>query len=249
MQEILVETSNLWKRFKDRKRGVIEAVRGITFAAHAGEIFGLLGPNGAGKTTVLRMLATILKPTEGTARIAGYDVIENPDAARRSLGFLSNDTGLYQRLSAKEMIVYFGKLYDMDDALLERRLGELSDLLDMSGFFNRRCGKLSSGQKQKVSIARTIVHDPPVLILDEPTTGLDVLASRSIVSSIRKARERGKCIILSTHIMGEAERLCDRIGIIHNGVMAAVGTREELFSRFNAGELETVFLRAVGEAA
>jgi len=249
MQQVLVEATSLWKRFKDRKRGMVEAVRGVSFEARAGEIFGLLGPNGAGKTTVLRMLATILKPTDGTALIAGHDVIKDPDSARRSLGFLSNDTGLYQRLSAREMIVYFGKLYDMENDVLERRLGELSELLDMTEFFNRRCGKLSSGQKQKVSIARTIVHDPPVLILDEPTTGLDVLASRSIVSSIRKSRDRGKCIILSTHIMGEAERLCDRIGIIHNGIMAAVGTREELFDRFKAHELETVFLRAVDEAA
>jgi len=249
MSQVLVQASDLVKHFKDRKRGRVEAVRGISFEAHAGEIFGLLGPNGAGKTTALRMLATILKPTRGSATIAGHDVVNDPDGARRSLGFLSNDTGLYQRLTAREMIAYFGKLYSMEDEAIERRINEMRDVLDMSEFFNRRCGKLSSGQKQKVSISRTIVHDPPVMILDEPTTGLDVLASRSIVDSIRSARDQGKCVILSTHIMGEAERLCNRIGIIHNGIMAAIGTRDELFERFNADELETVFLRAVDEAA
>ena len=249
MNKVLVQTIGLTKNFKDRKRGVIEAVKDVTFEAHSGEIFGLLGPNGAGKTTALRILATILKPTAGTATIAGYDVVNDPDSARRSLGFLSNDTGLYGRLSAREMIIYFGKLYGMESDRIESRLKELCDLLDMSEFLNRRCGKLSSGQKQKVSISRTIVHDPPVLILDEPTTGLDVLAAKNIVSFIRKARDQGTCVLLSTHIMGEAERLCDRIGIIHNGVMTAVGTRDELFDRFNADELETVFLRAVGEAA
>ncbi len=249
MTQVLVQASDLVKHFKDRKRGRVEAVRGISFEAHAGEIFGLLGPNGAGKTTALRMLATILKPTAGTAIIAGHDVVNDPDGARRSLGFLSNDTGLYQRLTAREMIAYFGKLYSMENEAIDRRISELRDILDMSEFFNRRCGKLSSGQKQKVSISRTIIHDPPVMILDEPTTGLDVLASRSIVDSIRAARDQGKCVILSTHIMGEAERLCDRIGIIHNGIMAVIGTRDELFERFNADELETVFLRAVDEAA
>ena len=249
MGEVLIQTIDLVKRFKDRKRGRIEAVQGISFEAHAGEIFGLLGPNGAGKTTTLRILATILKPSSGTALIAGSDVVEDPDAARRSLGFLSNDTGLYARLTAREMIIYFGKLYELDQGIIEKRLDELVNLLDMSEFLNRRCGKLSSGQKQKVSISRTIIHDPPVLVLDEPTSGLDVLASRNIVDFIRDARDRGKCVILSTHIMGEAERLCDRIGIIHDGRMAAIGTREELFRSYSADELETVFLRAVGEAA
>lgn len=247
MQQILVQALNLVKNFRDRKRGQIKAIRDVSFDARAGEIFGMLGPNGAGKTTTLRILATILKPSSGIATIAGFDVLKDSDEARRSLGFLSNDTGLYDRLSAREMIAYFGRLYGLNNDYIERRLEELSNLLDMSEFYHRRCGKLSSGQKQKVSISRTIIHDPPVLILDEPTTGLDVLASRSIVSFIRTARDQGKCVILSTHIMGEAERLCDRIGIIHAGKMAAIGTRDELFDRFKTEELETVFLRAVGE--
>lgn len=249
MSEILIQVENLTKVFSDRKRGSVQAVDGISFEAKCGEIFGLLGPNGAGKTTTLRILATILKPTSGKVTIAGYDVVEQSDRVRNSLGFLSNDTGLYDRLTAREMIEYFGRLYGLDDSYINGRINELCEILDMSDFMDRRCGKLSSGQKQKVSISRTIIHDPPVMILDEPTTGLDVLASKSIVDSIRTARKIGKCVILSTHIMGEAERLCDRIGIIHDGKMAAIGSRDELFDRYNTDNLETVFLRAVGEAA
>ena len=247
MNEVLITVKNLVKTFKDRKKGFVEAVRGISFEACAGEVFGLLGPNGAGKTTALRMMATILTPTSGTAEIAGHDVIENPDGARRSFGFMSGDTGLYARLSAKEMVAYFGNLYGMKKERLEERVTMLGRELDMSEFFDRRCAKLSTGQKQKVSIARTVVHDPPVLILDEPTAGLDVLASRNIVSFIRLARDQGKCVVLSTHDMGEAERLCDRIAIIHNGLLAAVGAKNELFQRYDTDNLEAVFLRAVGE--
>jgi sodium transport system ATP-binding protein len=244
---VQVATYNLVKTYQDRKRGVVEAVRGISFEAHAGEIFGLLGPNGAGKTTTLRILATILTPTSGTATIGGADVVRNPDGARMQLGFMSGDTGLYQRLSAREMVAYFGALYGMSDAKIAERTSSLGEKLDMGSFFDRRCGKLSTGQKQKVSIARTVVHDPPVLILDEPTSGLDVLAARNIVNFIRNARDEGKCVILSTHDMGEAARLCDRIGIIHNGMLSTVGTKQELYDRFEAADLEEVFLRAVGE--
>ncbi len=238
---------DLVKTYQDRKRGVVEAVRGISFEAFEGEIFGLLGPNGAGKTTALRMLATILKPSSGTAVLSGRDVVKDPDGARRQFGFMSGDTGLYQRLSAREMIAYFGQLYGMKKAEIDDRLESLKVRLDMGSFFERRCGKLSTGQKQKVSIARTVIHDPPILILDEPTSGLDVLAARNIVSFIRSSRDEGKCVILSTHDMGEASRLCDRVGIIHNGLLATVGTKDELYSRFDTDDLEAVFLKAVGE--
>ena len=226
---------------------MVEAVRGISFQAFEGEIFGLLGPNGAGKTTALRILATMLKPTSGRVVLGGRDVVDDPDGARRQFGFMSGDTGLYQRLSAREMIGYFGLLYGMKKAEIDARLEALRVRLDMGSFFERRCGKLSTGQKQKVSIARTVIHDPPILILDEPTAGLDVLAARNIVSFIRSARNEGKCVILSTHDMGEATRLCDRVGIIHNGLLATVGTKAELYSRFDVTDLEEVFLRAVGE--
>ena len=249
MSNVQVQVTDLTKTYDNGKKGRVEAVKGISFQAVAGEIFGLLGPNGAGKTTTLRMLATILSPTSGTAVLGGCDVVKDPDGARRQLGFLSGDTGLYARLNAGEMISYFGSLYGMTNDEINTRCEELKQRLDMGEFWNRRCVRLSTGQKQKVSIARTVIHNPPVLILDEPTSGLDVLASRNIVSFIRSAREEGKCIILSTHDMGEAERLCSRIGIIHGGMLSAIGTKEELFSRFNSNDLESVFLSAVGEAA
>lgn len=247
MRESGVVADELKKHFIDRKRGRIDAVTGVSFEAHYGEIFGLLGPNGAGKTTTLRMLSTILTPTGGSAAIAGKDIISDPDGARRSLGFLSGDTGLYDRLTAREMMEYFGKLYGMEGESVRRRVEEISEELEMSEFIEGRCAKLSTGQKQKVSISRTVVHDPPVLILDEPTSGLDVLASRNIVKFIRSAREQQKCVILSTHDMGEAERMCDRIGIIHSGSLVTSGTSEELYKRYSVDNLEAVFLKAVGE--
>ncbi len=247
MNRVLIRAVNLRKTFKDRRKGTVEAVKDVSFEAVAGEIFGLLGPNGAGKTTTLRMLATILQPTSGTAEIAGFDVRKNPDEARRSLGFLSGDTGLYARLSAREMISYFGSLYGLNGDKLREKVEAIGRKFDMASFFHRRCAKLSTGQKQKVSISRTVIHDPPVLILDEPTAGLDVLAGRNIIDFIRSSRDEGKCVVLSTHDMGEAERLCDRIAIIHDGVIAAVGTKDQLFAQYEAHDLEAAFLRAVQE--
>lgn len=247
MGEAQVRAVNLTKHYTDKKRGTIEAVRGVSFEAYAGEIFGLLGPNGAGKTTTLRMLATILKPTSGSAVVGGADVVREPDSARQKLGFLTGDTGLYGRLTARETIEYFGALYGLSVVQTGEQAKALCERLDMGEFWNGRCAKLSTGQRQKVNIARTVVHNPPVLILDEPTAGLDVLASRNIVQFIRTARDEGKCIIFSTHDMGEAERLCDRVGIIHNGVLATTGTQDELYRRYGGENLEEVFLKAVGE--
>jgi len=246
MSQAMVVVNELVKHYNDRKKGLVKAVRGVSFTADAGEIFGLLGPNGAGKTTTLRILATILSPTSGEAILAGHKVVSDPDGVRGSLGFMSGDTGLYGRLTAREMVAYFGQLYGLAGGELERRVEAICSKLVMDEFVNRRCAKLSTGQKQKVSIARTVVHDPPVLILDEPTAGLDVIAARNIVSFIRMARDEEKCVILSTHDMGEAARLCDRIAIIHNGVISAIGTKQELFSRYSVTDLEAVFLRAVG---
>lgn len=242
----LVQVEQIVKHYNDRKKGVVKAVQGISFSANAGEIFGLLGPNGAGKTTTLRMLATILEPTSGDGWIAGHSIVANPDAVRAALGFMSGDTGLYGRLTAREMVAYFGELYGLKGSELNEKVNAIGEKLGMGEFWNRRCAKLSTGQKQKVSIARTVVHNPPVLILDEPTSGLDVIASRNIVRFIRSAKEEGKCVLLSTHDMGEAERMCDRIAIIHNGVISAVGTKGELFEKYATDNLETVFLRAVG---
>jgi len=176
----LVEVKNLKKTFKDRKCGFIDAVSDISFSFEAGEVFGFLGPNGAGKTTLLRMLSTILSPTDGTATIGGYDIRENPLEVRSRIGFLTGNTGLYSRLTAVEMLYYIGSLYGMNKEALKRRCDEVSELLDMEAFLHRKCGQLSTGQRQRISIARTIIHDPPVLFLDEPTLGLDVMTSRTI---------------------------------------------------------------------
>jgi len=249
LSQSAVDVHSLSKVFYDRKRGRIDAVAGVSFDAYPGEILGLLGPNGAGKTTTLRMLATILTPTGGSARIGDADLLARPDAVRRQLGFLSGDTGLYGRLTAAETIAYFGALNGLSDGLLTERCEHLKRELGMDTFWNGRCAKLSTGQRQKVNIARTVVHDPPVLILDEPTSGLDVLAARNIVHFIRSARDNGKCVLLSTHDMGEAERLADRIAIIHKGTIAATGTLSELRDRFHAANLEEVFLHAVDAGA
>jgi sodium transport system ATP-binding protein len=249
MSAPILKAINLEKTFQDKKKGKVEAVRDVSFEAYGGEIFGLLGPNGAGKTTAMRMLATILTPSGGTAEVNGFDIIQNPDGVRKSLGFLSGDTGLYARLSAKEMIIYFGKLYGMKQEQIDQRLQTLIIELELGSFIDRRCGKLSTGQKQKVSIARTVIHDPPVLILDEPSSGLDVLASRNIIRFINTARERGNCIILSSHDMGEVERLCDRIAIIFNGEIITIGAKQDLYDNYQADNMEEVFLKAIGVEA
>ncbi len=243
----MIEALQLSKRFEDKKRGEVRAVDRVSFRCQPGQIYGLLGANGAGKTTTLRMLATILEPSDGTARVAGYDIVKDSDKVRASVGFLSTATALYQRLSAQEMVEYFGRLYGLDEEVLHKRIDEIFDRLEMNEFRDRRCEKLSTGMKQKVSIARTLVHDPPVMIFDEPTVGLDVMTARTIVSFIRECRQRGKTVIFSTHVMSEAEKLCDTIGIIHAGHILAEGTLAELRERYRQGDLEEIFVRVVGE--
>jgi sodium transport system ATP-binding protein len=242
----MIETRQLTKIFRDRKRGEIRAVEDVSFRCQPGQIYGLLGANGAGKTTTLRILATLLKPTTGTAQVAGYDVIRESQKVRASVGFLSTATALYGRLTARETIEYFGRLHGLDEAILRRRIAELFTALAMNDFSDRRCDKLSSGMKQKVSIARTLIHDPPVMIFDEPTLGLDVMTARTIIHFIRDCRQRGKTVIFSTHVMSEAEKLCDRIGIIHNGRLLADGTLAELRTQHNQTDLEDIFVQVVG---
>ncbi len=241
----MIETHNLTKVFRDKKRGQIRAVDGISFRCQPGQIYGLLGANGAGKTTTLRMLATILQPTDGSARVAGFDITEQPEQVRTKIGFLSTATALYGRLTARELVEYFGRLNGLNGGALRRRTDELFALLGISDFADRRCDKLSTGMKQKVSIARTLVHDPPVMIFDEPTVGLDVMAARTIVGFIRDCRDRGKTVIFSTHVMSEAEKLCDTIAIIHNGKLLAEGTLSELRARSGLDDLEEIFVRMV----
>jgi sodium transport system ATP-binding protein len=242
----MIEARGLSKRFQDKKRGEIRAVDNVSFTCQPGKIYGLLGANGAGKTTTLRMLATILEPTDGAAVVCGLDVVDEPEKVRAKVGFLSTATALYPRLTAQEMVEYFGRLNGLDEATLKKRVNEIFNRLDMNGFRDRRCDKLSTGMKQKTSIARTLVHDPPVMIFDEPTLGLDIMTARTITTFIRECRDRGKTVIFSTHIMSEVEKLCDTIGIIHDGKLLAEGTLAQLREKYNEHDLEEVFVKIVG---
>ncbi len=243
----MISVKNLIKIFKDRKRGEIRAVDNVSFSCESGKIFGLLGPNGAGKTTTLRIVSTTMKPTSGSIEVDGLDVLKKPSLVRAKIGFLTGNTGLYQRLTAREVITYFGQLNGMDRKSIGPRIAEIAKWLDMEDFLGTKCSKLSSGMQQKVNIARTIVHDPPVMVFDEPTVGLDILAARSIVDFINFCKNQGKCIIFSTHIMREAERLCDEVAIIHNGRLFAQGTVDSLKQVAGENEFEDAFVKIVGE--
>jgi len=241
----MIETRGLSKVFKDKKRGLIRAVDGVNFTCKPGQIYGLLGANGAGKTTTLRMLATILEPSDGTALVCGYDVIDAPAKVRANVGFLSTATALYPRLTSQEMVEYFGRLNGLDEPTLKKRLDEIFTRLDMNSFRDRRCDKLSTGMKQKTSIARTLIHDPAVMIFDEPTLGLDIMTARTIIQFIRECRERGKTVIFSTHVMSEVEKLCDVIGIIQSGKLLTEGTLAELREKHQEQDLEEIFVKVV----
>ena len=241
----MIETRGLTKVFRDKKRGEIRAVDNVSFVCKPRQIYGLLGANGAGKTTTLRMLATILEPTDGTAVVCGHDVVDDPQKVRANVGFLSAATALYPRLTAQEMVEYFGRLNGLDDSTLKKRVDDIFNRLDMNSFRDRRCDKLSTGMKQKTSIARTLIHDPQVMIFDEPTIGLDIMTARTIIGFIRECRERGKTVIFSTHVMSEVEKLCDTIGIIQSGKLLAEGSLEELRARHNEADLEEIFVKIV----
>lgn len=241
----MIETRALSKVFHDKKRGAIRAVDNVSFTCKAGQIYGLLGANGAGKTTTLRMLATILEPTDGTALVCGHDIVDQPEEVRRHVGFLSTATALYPRLTSQEMVEYFGRLNGLDEATLQKRRDDIFNRLDMNSFRDRRCDKLSTGMKQKTSIARTLIHDPQVMIFDEPTSGLDVMTARTIIDFIRECRQRGKTVIFSTHVMSEVEKLCDVIGIIESGKLLAEGKLAELRDRYRENDLEEIFVRIV----
>jgi sodium transport system ATP-binding protein len=245
----MIDVQGLSREFADSKRGAFKAVDDVSFRVERGEIFGLLGPNGAGKSTTLRILATMLKATSGTAKVNGFDIAAEPAEVRRQIGFLTGDMGLYARLTPREVLRFFGELAEVPSAALEARIAELLSRLDMNSFADTRCDKLSSGMKQKTAIARTLVHDPPVLILDEPTATLDLPTARVIEASILEAKRMGKCIIYSTHIMEEAEYLCDRIGVIHQGRMRISGTMDELRAATGKQRLREIFLDLLGMEA
>lgn len=242
----MISVDHICKYFHDKKRGLIKAVDGLSFECRPGEVYGLLGPNGAGKTTTLRLLSTVLRPDSGQATVCGFDVTTQAGQVRQCIGFLSGDTGLYRRLTGREILRYFSSLYGIGARDFQRYLNEVTHLLDLADFLDVKTDKLSSGQKQRISIARTVIHQPPVLILDEPTAGLDIIASRAIIEFISRARESGKTILFSTHIMREAERICDKIGIIHLGNIRVQGTVDQIRGQFGTPDLEEAFMQAVG---
>jgi sodium transport system ATP-binding protein len=237
----MIHVQHLTKTYEDLQRGRFVAVDGVSFSVRPGEIFGLLGPNGAGKTTVLRILSTVLEPTGGIATVAGYDVVRDAAEVRRHIGFVSNNTAIYDRMTAWEMVEYFGRLHGMSAGKLRDRMESLFDRLRMREFRDVPGAKMSTGMKQKVSIARAMIHDPPVLVFDEATLGLDVLVARNLLGVIRSLRESGKCLIFSTHIMSEVERLCDRIAIMYRGKILDTGTLEELRDRHREDDFEELF--------
>jgi sodium transport system ATP-binding protein len=243
---VKLEVCGIGKRFYDPQRGEFMACENISFNVAPGEVYGLLGSNGAGKTTTLRVLATIYKPTFGQAHLGKIDIVKNPQAARSRIGYLSSSMGLYERLTAKELLFYFGELYGMSRTDLPARINTIAETLGFTQYLNVRAGKLSQGTRQKVSIARSIIHDPQLLILDEPATGLDVLATAAMHDFILAERALGKSVVLSTHIMSEAQKLCDRIGIIDEGKLLAQGSLAELrLSTSVDGGLEEIFIATV----
>ncbi len=250
----MIEVKNLVKSFPLNKKQRAElgttatsvrAVDDVSFVCQPGRIFSLLGPNGAGKTTTLRMIATILSVSQGSIRVAGFDAAREPEAVRSKIGFLTGSTGLYERLTPHEVIQYFASLYDMDQGVFLQRKAELFELLDINEFANKKIGQLSTGMKQKVSIARTMIHDPEVVIFDEPTSGLDVITAENIIKLIRDCKAQGKTVIFSSHIMSEVDLLCDDLAIIHKGKICFEGTMQDFRTEFSNYTLTEAFIQVV----
>jgi sodium transport system ATP-binding protein len=243
----MIHVKDLTKTFSDLRRGAFTALDCVSFDVRPGEIYGLLGPNGAGKTTCLRILSTVLRPTGGLATVAGFNVETHPAEVRSRIGFMSGNTGIYDRMTAHELVEYYGRLYGMPEDRLQARLNLLFDTLQMNDFRDRLGSKMSTGMRQKVSIARTIIHDPPVMIFDEPTAGLDVLVARALLKTIASLKDQGKCIIFSTHIMREVEKLCDRVAIIHRGRILAQGSVAELEEQYSQTDMEELFFDLISQ--
>ena len=241
----MIETRDLTKRFRSRKRGIITAVDRLNLRCSAGEVYALLGPNGAGKTTTLRMLSTLITPTTGDALILGHSVSSERAAIRRTIGVVSCETGVYDRMTPREIARYFGRLNDLDADTLERRMDQVFALLNMEGFVDERTDDFSTGMIQKTVIMRALLTDPRILIFDEPTVGLDILTARNVLDYIRLLKGEGKTIVFSTHVMREAEKLADRIGIIDRGRLVAEGTLAELQQETSRTDLEDIFFSLV----
>ncbi len=238
---IAIETKQLTKRFKSST-----ALDKLSIKIEDGQIFGLLGPNGAGKTTAIRLIATTLTPTAGSAKVAGHDIATDAMLVRKMIGVLNAEIGLYIRLTGRENLAYFGRLYGMDEEAIDRRVQELDKWLELGPrILNERAGTFSTGMKQKLAIARSVIHDPKIIILDEPTSGLDVLASQTVLQFMKEARGQGKLVIFSTHQMDDAERLCDQVAIIHRGKLVTTGTVEKIKKQAEAGSLAEAFLKLV----
>jgi sodium transport system ATP-binding protein len=241
----MIQVHHLTKTYEDPDGGELIAVAGASLACNAGEIYGLLGPNGAGKTTTLRCLATVLTPTSGSATIAGHDLHKEPEAVRRAIGFLSASTGNYQRLTPRETLRFFASLYGLKGDALETRVEETLRLFDVIDYADRPNDRLSTGMKQRVGLARAVVHDPPVLILDEPTTGLDPIVTQTVEQAVQSLAERGKCVLLSTHMLSQAEEICHKIGVIGHGRVLGEGTIAELCDRTGTKNLRQAFFALV----
>lgn len=242
----MIEVENLTKHFRQKLFKTLVAVDGVSFCVDDGEVLGLLGPNGAGKTTIMRMIATLLKPVRGTARVGGYDIRTQSNQVRGALGILPEYWGLYERFTPREHLRMFGTFYGLNGPALERRIEELIALLEMQEYADRECKRFSKGMSQKVALARSLIHDPQNLLLDEPTSGLDVMSARQVRRLIADSRKQGKCVIVSTHILSEAERLCDRLILLDAGKVLAEGTPASLCKRAGQDNLEDAFLTLLG---
>lgn len=243
----MIHVRKLRKSYQELQEEAFVALDGISFDAMPGQIMGLLGPNGAGKTTCLRILSTVLKPTSGTAIINGYDVVRSPEKVRHQIGFVSVNTAIYDRMTAWEMVQYFGRLYRMQPEELQMRMESLFDRFQMNDIRNTLGSKMSTGMKQKVSIARAIIHDPPILIFDEATSGLDILVAREVLKTVEQLRDHGKCIVYSSHIMSEVRRLCDRVAIMNRGQILVEGTIDQLSTEFGEEDLEELFYQLIAK--
>lgn len=245
---VKVEVASLTKAYDDLQRGEVLAVDHLSFRAHAGEVFGLLGPNGAGKTTALRILTTLLKPTSGVALVNGFDCVRQEELVRNQIGFISANTAVYDRMTAWEFVEYFGRLHGLAAEPLRERMEWLFAKLRMDDLRDTLGAKMSTGMKQKTSIARALVHDPPVIVFDEATNGLDAFAARASLDAVAELRDEGKCVIFSTHIMSEVQRICDRIAVMHRGRIIDSGPTDDLRRRHDEQNLEELFFRLISQA-
>jgi sodium transport system ATP-binding protein len=238
----VIEAKGLTKRFRR-----IVAVDDVSFTCRDGEVFGLLGPNGAGKTTLLRLIASVLEPTAGAALVDGMDARGRGAQVRARVGLLVESAGLYDRFTPREHLRFYARLHGLDGARLERRVEDVLEMLEMTDFADRRAEGFSAGMCRRVVLGQALVHDPPNVILDEPTAGLDVMSTRNVRALIARLREDGRCVLISTHLMDEAQRLCDRVAIIHKGRLQALGTPAELVAQTDTSNLEEAFVYVVGE--